>query len=139
MNFNSILKKIASSSEPSFYPDYNPFEGLSLTIENDSKKLKELYNPSGLYNASDKTEEMLNSFADATKSKNNWFTKNKDAIRSLGYSVGGGLTGALIGNLIRGDDSSMMLPVLLGFVGSGGGYLAANPHLINQGINYLKG
>lgn len=132
MNFNSILKKIASSSEPSFYPEYDPFDGLSLTIENGGKKLKELYSPS------DKTEEMINSFADTAKAKNDWFTKNKDTMRSLGYSVGGGLTGALIGNLIRGDDSSMMLPIILGLVGSGGGYLAANPHLINQGINYLK-
>ena len=57
----------------------------------------------------------------------NWWDKNKNTVKTVGYTAGGGLTGAVLGKLIQGEEGSNLWPILLGLIGAGSGYAAANP------------
>ena len=74
--------------------------------------------------------------------KPSFIDKTKDAITSdtaktLGLTGGGAALGAILGNLLKGEDGSKLLPILLGLLGAGTGYAYANKEDISNKLQQL--
>ena len=111
MNFKNLINKIASTSEPNNAADFDPLR----------PELSVQWNPS-------EDELYQNNIGETVDVEQpNWWDKNKNTVKTVGYTAGGGLTGAVLGKLIQGEEGSNLWPILLGLIGAGSGYAAANP------------
>ena len=83
-----------------------------------------------------------NSSSNTIKNENkpNWVSSAKDTLASdsakdlyktLGYTGGGALLGTLLGSVLKGDKESNLLPIVLGLLGAGSGYMYKNKDNLN--------